>query len=503
MKKSALLVCLLLLAGSMVLAQVPADSGSMPASSAAAVPMFTTDELDQLLGPIALYPDPLIALMLPASTEPAEIVLAARYFRSGGDPADVEAQPWPESVRALAHYPEVITWMDDNLAWTQQLGEAFLNEPTEVMNAIQRLRQRARAAGTLGSTPQQQVLDVNGTIYILPAQPNVLYVPYYDPGTVYFAHPGYYGYSRYFNFSAGFATGWWLSYGVDWGQSCIWTVHHGDRERYWREHHDWRDRWHLRPGHRPGPPPESHRWEPRAGHPHGFVRGELNRGFDRDRRDGEPRDQRRDRDHRDSPGDVARQAGHPGGNHTGSPATLPFAGRLPVNAGPTIGREPPRPWRAYRPPSGMAGDRDAASRFRREEPRRGPGPDPDRAREQNRAFVGPTAPASVPAQHPLPIVTGPRFAPVSSPRFAPPAERRFAPESRPHFPAPRPMPPPRTFSPPPQQPRYTPPPQARYSPPPPPRPAPPMHFAPAAPPPSAPASRPAPERGNDRHEAER
>ena len=98
------------------------------------------DQLDQLLGPIALYPDPLVAQILPASTLPTQIVLADRYVSGGGDPGAIDQQPWDASVQALARYPEVLKWMDDNLNWTTEVGQAFLNQPQDVMDSIQRLR---------------------------------------------------------------------------------------------------------------------------------------------------------------------------------------------------------------------------------------------------------------------------------------------------------------------------------------------------------------------------
>src|ERR1039457_3097845 len=90
-------------------------------------------QLDQLLGPVALYPDPLIAQILPASTLPTEIVMADRYVSGGGDPNQIDQQPWDPSVQALARYPTVLKWMDDNLNWTTELGKAFLNQQQEVM----------------------------------------------------------------------------------------------------------------------------------------------------------------------------------------------------------------------------------------------------------------------------------------------------------------------------------------------------------------------------------
>src|ERR1035437_1236710 len=125
-------------------------------------------QLDQLLGPIALYPDPLIAQILPASTVPMQIVLAGRYVSGGGDPNQIDQQPWDPSVQNLARYPGVLKWMDENLNWTTELGQAFLNQQPDVMNSIQRLRASASKLGNLQSSPQQQVIDDGGNIEIVP-----------------------------------------------------------------------------------------------------------------------------------------------------------------------------------------------------------------------------------------------------------------------------------------------------------------------------------------------
>ena len=117
------------------------DAGS--ATRCRPIKPLSGPQLDQLLGPIALYPDPLIAQILPASTLPTQIVLADRYVSGGGDPNQIDQQPWDPSVQALARYPNVLKWMDDNLDWTTELGQAFLNQPQDVMDSIQRLRQSA------------------------------------------------------------------------------------------------------------------------------------------------------------------------------------------------------------------------------------------------------------------------------------------------------------------------------------------------------------------------
>jgi hypothetical protein len=125
-------------------------------------------QLDQLLGPIALYPDPLIAQILPASTVPTQIVLADRYVTAGGDPNQIDQQSWDPSIQALARYPSVLKWMDDYLNWTTELGEAFLNQQTDVMSSVQGLRASANNLGNLQSTPQQQVVTDGGNIEIVP-----------------------------------------------------------------------------------------------------------------------------------------------------------------------------------------------------------------------------------------------------------------------------------------------------------------------------------------------
>jgi hypothetical protein len=170
-------------------------------------------DLDQMLGPIALYPDPLIAQILPAATLPSEIVLADRYVNGGGDPNLIDQQPWDASVKALARYPTVLKWMDDNLAWTTALGQAFLAQQQDVMDSVQRLRAQAQALGNLPSAPQENVVTDNGTIEVLPADPQVIYVPVYQPDMVYFQNA--FG-SPFISFGLGFAIGGWLNCDFDW-----------------------------------------------------------------------------------------------------------------------------------------------------------------------------------------------------------------------------------------------------------------------------------------------
>ncbi|HEV2434564.1 MAG TPA: DUF3300 domain-containing protein [Verrucomicrobiae bacterium] len=208
------------------------------------------DPLDQLLGPIALYPDPLIAQILPASTFPTQIVLADRYVSGGGDPNQIDQQPWDASVQALARYPNILQWMDQNLDWTTELGQAFLNQPQDVMNSIQRLRTSAYNLSNLQSTPQQQVIDDGGYIQIVPVNPQVIYVPVYQPAVVYYQ-------SASITFGVGFTIGAWLDGDVDWGNHhiIVWHRDHPRPPNWWHAPPRQRDTGHAtvwRPDHPPG-----------------------------------------------------------------------------------------------------------------------------------------------------------------------------------------------------------------------------------------------------------
>lgn len=198
---------------------------------------WTDAELDDLLAPLALYPDPLVALILPAATAPSDVVLAARFLAAQPQSTAFDEQTWDDAVKSLARYPEVIRWMDENLAWTQRLGEAFLQQPAEVMNAIQRLRSKAKASGALMSSPQHTVIDEPGEIRIVPAQPDVIYIPSYDSRVVYVEH-AYVQPSTFISFGIGFPIGYWMAYDCDWRRRSIYVVRAHDRPRIWRECRD-------------------------------------------------------------------------------------------------------------------------------------------------------------------------------------------------------------------------------------------------------------------------
>jgi hypothetical protein len=197
---------------------------------------YNPDQLEQLVAPIALYPDPIVALILPASTFPSDVTLASRYAEAGGDPSAVGDRPWDASVKALIHYPGLLKWMDDNLEWTQALGAAVAFQQADVMRAIQSMRARALATGALVSLPQQRVVVVGGIIRIVPGDELAIYLPQYDPDIVYGAGGQYQG--SPITFGIALPVGGWLAFECDWDDFAIWT---GPWHRGWDDRRDWRN----------------------------------------------------------------------------------------------------------------------------------------------------------------------------------------------------------------------------------------------------------------------
>lgn len=207
---------------------------------------LSPEQLDQLVAPIALYPDALVAQVLAAATYPSQVVDADRWVESNdGAPPEQLAEmanemPWDPSVKSLTAFPSVLNNLDRNLDWTTQLGNAYYNQPQDVMNAVQSLRQAAYGSGELRSTPQLYVTYEPGDIAIVPANPDVVYVPYYDPWTVYgrviIGHPWYHYYYApprgvvFGAFAVGFGVGIAVGAYGHWG----WGWNH------W--HPDWRSR---------------------------------------------------------------------------------------------------------------------------------------------------------------------------------------------------------------------------------------------------------------------
>lgn len=200
---------------------------------------FSQEELDQILAPVALYPDSLLAQVLMASTYPLEVVMADRWIAQNknltGDNL-IEAankQPWDPSVSALVAFPDLLSTMAEKLEWTEKLGDAFLAQESDVMETVQTLRKRAYEVGNLKSTDEQHVIVEKETIVIEPADPKIVYVPVYDSGLVYgswwwpyyppyvvfsYSYPSPVYYSGYIGFSSGFVVG---AYWGNWGY-CNW-----------------------------------------------------------------------------------------------------------------------------------------------------------------------------------------------------------------------------------------------------------------------------------------
>ena len=222
-------------------AQAPAQN----APQAAQAPPYaqqTPEQLQRLVAPIALYPDSLVAQILAAATFPEQVVEADRWVQANPDLKGealgkaVDQQPWDPSVKALAAFPAVLGNMDKNLSWTSSLGDAYFNQQPDVMSAVQVMRRRAQVAGDLKTTPQQNVATEDSNISIEPADPNVVYVPAYDPWLVYgdpiLAWPGWYPYpgiwfgGSYLSFGPGFGIGWFGGFGWGWGH---WGFNWGGR----------------------------------------------------------------------------------------------------------------------------------------------------------------------------------------------------------------------------------------------------------------------------------
>jgi hypothetical protein len=227
-KAVAVFLALLLGAPQGVIAQ--SEGGDKP---------FKQEELDQLVAPIALYPDSLLAQILMASTYPLEVVMAGRWLKANqnlkGDAlsAALEKQDWDPSVKSLVNFPQVLDMMSEKLDWTQKLGDAFLAQQKEVMDTVQKLRLKAYGEGNLKTTEQQKVVveEETKTIIVEPANPQVVYVPTYNPTVVYGAWP-YPAYPPYYYYPAGwvpgaalFTFGMGVALGAAWGYAwggCGW-----------------------------------------------------------------------------------------------------------------------------------------------------------------------------------------------------------------------------------------------------------------------------------------
>ncbi len=220
MKTIVKLVCGLLLAVPLSLPAAPEVQDEISYSQA---------DLDRMLAPIALYPDTVLSHILIASTYPLEVAQAARWSRqhpdlNGEQAVDaVAGKNWDPSVKALVAFPEILARMDDDLEWTEQLGDAFLAQEGEMMDRVQHLRQRAYAAGNLNSLEHVRVIREREVIYIEPALSHIIYLPYYDPWVIY-------------------GSWWWPSY-----PPYCWTYWAGRPVRYYGSGFYWGIGFHVAP----------------------------------------------------------------------------------------------------------------------------------------------------------------------------------------------------------------------------------------------------------------
>ena len=237
-------VALIVPASRETLAQTPPATESAEvtpnAEAQEAAPKIPDDQLDSLVSPIALYPDPLLAQTLAASTYPVEVIQLQQWVKKNPGLKDqaladaIAKQPWDPSIQGLAPFPDVVEKLAENIQWTSDLGNAFLAQQADVMAAVQRMRAKAQGTGTLKTSAQQKVetQTVEGgqqAIVIQPADPSVVYVPSYDPATVYGApaypypqvtYPGYVA-GAALSFGTGLALG--AAWGGGWGYNCGWN----------------------------------------------------------------------------------------------------------------------------------------------------------------------------------------------------------------------------------------------------------------------------------------
>jgi hypothetical protein len=255
----------------------PGEQAPPPSQPRPGGTQLSSEQLDQMLAPIALYPDPLLAQIMMAATYPLEVVLAQRWLQNPDNAqlkgeqltAALEQQTWDPNVKSLVPFPQIVAMMDSNLSWTEELGDAFLNDQGAVMDSVQRLRQKAQRAGKLESNQQENVSLQGPEIAIEPANPETVYVPVYDPSVIYgpWPYPDYPPY--YFNgFFDGVAIGGlgfgWYGVAIDaplWGWGRWDWGHHrihidGDRFNRINPHRPpvGSGPWQHDPGHRGGVP---------------------------------------------------------------------------------------------------------------------------------------------------------------------------------------------------------------------------------------------------------
>lgn len=257
------LFALLLSVPAISTAQVPVDDAGQSIASAATeeIPLLSGTELADLVGPIALYPDDLLAIVLPATTYPLQLVQAQRFLEDLKNDASLKPdEDWDDSVVALLNYPEVIELLTDELDQTWRLGEAVVAQQADVIAAVESFRDRAYAAGNLQSDSRQTVTQNDGVIEIKPVAEDVIYVPYYEPErvVVYQPRPAYYYYPRpypvyYYPYPYGYAFRHGYFWGVTtaftlgWYTSSLHVYHHSYYGHPYYGHHYYHNHWYRHP----------------------------------------------------------------------------------------------------------------------------------------------------------------------------------------------------------------------------------------------------------------
>jgi len=276
-------------------------AAQQPAAPAAAAPAeqyrYSPDQLDSLVAPIALYPDPLLAQTLAASTYPLELVQLQQWLAKNSGMKEkklaekVAKQPWDPSIQAMAMLPSVVKFLADDIQWTTELGNAFLAQEADVMQAVQRMRVKAQSTGNLKSTPEQivktEVIESRNVVVIEQANPQVVYVPSYNPVVVYgspvYPYPpiyyppvGAYAAGAAISFGVGVAMG--AAWGGGWGWNAGWG--HNDINVNYNNNFNRNaninrnvagNRWQHQPQHRGGTPYQDRATANRFG---GTARGE-------------------------------------------------------------------------------------------------------------------------------------------------------------------------------------------------------------------------------------
>lgn len=246
----AIVGTLLFFVSTAVTAQVPVDADGNPIGNydiqigepehAEMASLLDAAELEELIGPVALYPDDLLAIVLPASTYPLEIVQAARFLEQLETDSSLEPdESWDDSVVALLNYPDVVRMMDEEIDWTWRLGEAVLSQQNDVIAAVERFRDRAYAAGNLKTDEYQEVsYDDDGVLEIVPVNEEIIYVPYYEPAEVivhqprrvYYYYPDpypvyYYPYPVGYRFRSGYFWGVTTAFSIGWSNHYLHVYH--------------------------------------------------------------------------------------------------------------------------------------------------------------------------------------------------------------------------------------------------------------------------------------